>query len=455
MAAYQLRNHQNDFKNFFFNNGYIGATAWHGMGLGKTLTTLDCIHTHLSYLKGQGVRLPKALVLMPKSAHATWQTEAQKWTPYLYRDLLLLPISQMHNALALAKYHDIRAIAIDESHGIKNPDTNRAQNLKELLLNIHNGPNGGFKNGRLLLLSGTPMLNGAHEWYTSWALCASRNLEESASRLKDMKRYEQWKKTFSQKKENKWKEYSKRAGREVTKTGASYTGVAEQGKLTELLSPIVHYRRVEDCVDLPAKQEISIDLNLPDDKLLKDANIEEPEHYMAVLERLARAKTPYFIDWIRDFLSVNTGKQLVCFSNYKFPLEEAYEKFKNISVMITGDQTGGERKANEKAFQLGKKRLVFMTYKAGSEALNFQNSHYTIYHGYPWTDGAVKQAMARTYRSGQLEKSFHYFLTSGYNDKRILLKVREKEEATNEVEENLLAAQGIILPPKLTLDTFI
>lgn len=444
---YNLRQHQIDFKNFFLNNGYLGALAWHGMGMGKSLSALDCTHAHLSYLRNKGVSRPKALIIMPKSAHSTWQQECMKFTPYLYRDLLLMPYSQIHKAKPFARMHDIRMIIMDESHYLKSVTTSRAEALSGFLKSIAEGP-GKFEQGRLMLLSGTPMLNGAHEWYSTWALCASQSLIGSAERLIDKKRYETWKKTFAKGKDVTWKT---RRGRGF---GVKYEGTDNEDKLTELLSPVVHYRRVADCIDLPNKEEIPIDLNLPDDKLLKDADIEQPEAYMAVVERLARAKTPYMIDWIKDYIKTYPGQQLVVFSQHRFPIDEAFEKFKNKAVRITGAETGGERKANIKAFQDGKKQIAFLTYQAGSEALNFQNCHVALYHGYCWTDGKLKQAMARIYRSGQKNMTLHYFLTSGENDQRILEKVRAKEEATNLVEENLLKAQGIETP-KLTLDTFI
>lgn len=448
MTKYKLRNHQVDFKNFFFNNGYLGALAWHGMGLGKSLSALDIAHTHLSMLRRQGVRLPKALIMMPKSAHSTWQQECHKFTPYLYRDLLLVPYSQIHKSIRLAKHHDIRLIIADESHYLKSIGTNRAENLSNLLKAIATGPNGQFSNGRLILLSGTPMLNGAFEWYSSWALCASQSLLDSAERLIDKKKYEAWKKTFSKGKDVSWKT---RRGKGF---GVKYEGVANDDKLTQLLSPVVHYRRVKDCVDLPEKEEIPIDLNLPDDKLLKDANIEEPEAYMALVERLARAKTPYLIDWIRDYITTYPNQQLVVFAQNRFPIDAAFSKFEKKAVRITGEESSGERKANIKAFQDGKRQIAFLTYQAGSEALNFQNCFVALYLSFPWTDGKLKQAMARIYRSGQAQMTLHYFLTSGENDQRILAKVRAKEEATNTVEDNLLQAQGITRQ-LLTLDKFI
>jgi len=49
------------------------------------------------------------------------------------------------------------------------------------------------------------------------------------------------------------------------------------------------------------------------------------------------------------------------------------------------------------------------------------------------------RSMARTYRQGQRNFTKHYFLTSGHNDIRILNLVMEKEQATTEVENELLS----------------
>jgi hypothetical protein len=205
-------------------------------------------------------------------------------------------------------------------------------------------------------------------------------------------------------------------------------------------------------MDLPQKQVIPVDLNLPDDKLLQDANIEEPEAYMALLERLGRAKTPHMIDWIRDYLHVGSG-QLVVFSTYIFPLEEAQAKFKGKMRLITGKLSNYERGKVLADFQQGKFKVLGLSYGAGAEALNLQNCNTTLYLSYPWTWGKVSQAMARTYRSGQLKKTLHYFLTSGHNDVRIFNKVMMKKEAMDIVEEHM--QDGSILPMTVGLDTFV
>lgn len=431
------RAHQSDAMKFFKTSPMQGNLLWHGMGLGKTLSALWLARDHLGALKASGqATIPKALVFCPKSAVTTWKVECHKNVPSLSRDLVVYPYSQLHNAIKAIKYMDVRFIIWDESHYLKSPETNRVDAMADFFRELHK-QNGRFLAGRIILLTGTPMPNSAAELYTSWAVCCAPDLTEAANRLQDRKRYEDWKTSFSKRKETKFEKYDPKQRRKVTKTGAKFEGVANEDMLQQLLSPFVHFRRVEDCIDLPDRQEIPIDLGLPDDRLLKDANIEEPEAYMALLERLARAKTPHMLDWVKDFLE-NSQEQLVVFAQYRFPIEELKEQFPKHVRLITGAEAGAERATNLKDFQEGKFRVLAMTFKAGSESLNCQNAHISLYHGYPWTDATLQQAIARTYRSGQQKKTLHYFLTSGENDMRILDIVLGKARATDKVQTALL-----------------
>lgn len=445
---YTLKQHQDEYIAFLKASKYLGSMAFHGMGLGKTLSALDFAVFHLAALRAQGVHAPKCIVLMPKSAHSTWQTECNKFTPHIYRDLILIPYSQMHKCIAMCSFYDIRMIVGDEWHYLKNPTTNRMESLCNLFTAIHES-SGKFAGGKILPLSGTPMPNSAAEWYTVWATLAAPTLAEAVVRLKDNKRFTKWEKTFAKKKEVSWDTY-----RDGVKHGSSYEGVENAEMLAQLLSPIIHFKRVEDCLDLPERTEIPIDLNLPDDKLLADANIEEPEHYMALLSELAKAKMPYMIDWVREFLKT-TDKQLVIFSPYKPALFEAAEKFKKDLVLYTGEMTNTQRNDSYDLFTKGKRRIIALTYQAGAEALNLQNAHMSLYLGYPWNDAKLQQAMARTYRQGQDNSTFHYFLTSGANDQKILRKVIAKGEATSEVEDLLLDISNKATPVSIKLSTFI
>jgi len=439
---YKPRKHQSEAMEFFRKNPYIGTFLWHEMGLGKSLSSLWLAREHLANLRKKGVMAPKFIIILPKSAVPTWKVECHKQTPDIYKDMIVYPYSQLSKATNMLRYVDVRMIIFDESHYLKSPETDRAKVLCNFLVAL--GTQGGrFEHGKLIMLTGTPMPNSAAELYTTWALCSTTNIVDSAERVLDLKRFENWKKLYTNKKTKTWK---KKYGRE--QSGSSYEGVANEDKLMEVMKPLTHYRRSEDCIDLPDKEEIHINLGLDDDALLKDANIEEPEAYMALLERLSRAKTPYLLNWVADFLTTGSS-QLVVFSNYVEPLRNLRDKHPKDVVLITGAESGGERAVNLKKFQDGKVRVIAMSFRAGSESLNLQNAHISLYHGWFWHDAGIKQAMARTRRSGQTKRTLHYFLTSGENDSRLLSMIRRKEEATSTVEALMLSNS------KLGLDSFI
>lgn len=437
--------HQIDASHFHRKTGpylgwpqMMGTLLWHGMGLGKTVESLIEAQEVITSLRKAGVVSPKFMVIVPKSAVPTWKAECMKFTPGIYRDMVIYPYSQLHHAKKNLQYMDVRMLVFDESHYLKSPETDRIQVLADFLEAIHQ--KNGFKGGRIIAATGTTMPNGAQELYTSWALCCAPDLMETAKRLRDMKRYENWKYSFSKKKQKKFERGRGKYKREEIKH--TWEGVENEDLLQKLLSPFVHFRRVEDCLDLPEKREIPYDLAIPDDRLLKDANIEEPEAYMALLEKLARAKTPYMLDWIDDYLK-GCDEPLIVFAMYRFPIEELQQKFGKHVRLITGAESGQIRAQNLADFQAGKYRILAMTFKAGAESLNLQNCRTTLYHGYPWTNDTLKQAMARTYRQGQRNMTLHHFLTSGENDMRILDIVLRKAAATRTVEDLLLRAQGV------------
>ncbi len=441
MDVIKPRVHQQELLDFHYSSSMIGTLAWHDMGLGKTLSALWAARKKIQELRRDGVVSPKFLVFIPKSAIPTWKTECAKHTPDILSNMVLVPYSQLKHLANKSKYIDIRFIIFDESHYLKSPVTGRVENLAKALLAIASN-NGKFHKGKIFCLSGTPMPNGAMEIYTTWCLCTSPNLFEMSTRLLDEDRYNVWKETFSMKKANSFDRYDPTIGGKVKVEKNKHQGVANEHMLNELLKTFVHFRRSEDCLDLPEKEFNYIDLNLPDDKLLEDANIEEPEAYMALLERLSRAKYPYMVDWVDNFLK-STTEQLVVFSSYTTPVRDLKARFKKDVVIITGEEDDETRAYNLKAFQEKKVRVIAMSYKCGSEALNLQNAFHSLYHGYPWTDAALRQAIARTARSGQKNTTFHHFITSGYNDQRILNIVRTKEKATRTVENLLMSSNNV------------
>lgn len=427
------RPHQVDFAHFhrrtgpYANNpeyikGLLGSMAWHDMGRGKTLSSLWEARELLNRLRQGGVLNPRFMVVCPVSAVTTWKAECQKECPDLVPHMVIYPYSQLHNALKALKYFDLRMIIFDESHAMKSTDTDRIKTVANFF-HVIGTTNFNFQNGRIILATGTPLPNNAAELYTSWAMCSAQHPTQVAEWLADQKRIEDWKRAFSKKIEVGW---TLRNGKKGHAT--KLEGLENEGLIQKLMKPIVHYRpRIEG---IPTAHEIEIDLGLSDDKLLEDADIEKPEAYMAAVERLSRAKTPYLIDWVKDFLASNK-EQLIVFSLNRYAIDILKEKFpKDVRIMVgSGEGSKKEDRArNITEFQEKKFRVFAMTYACGAESLNLQQCQYTVYHGYPWNDAKRRQAMARTDRPGQKFETYHYFLMSGYNDHKVMMNVKAKGE---------------------------
>lgn len=413
--------------------------AWHGMGRGKTLSCLWEARDLMSGLRKAGVMAPKFMVVCPNSAVPTWKVECNAETPDLNGSMVIYPYSQLHNAMKALKYYDLRMIIFDESHAMKSPETDRIVTVATFLQEVAK-INGQFQGGRIILATGTPLPNNAAELYTSWAICGSPNAHEAGARLLDRAKFENWRKTFAHQKDMNWViGKGKPKGQQRSGHAVKYEGVNNEDKLQKLLTPFVHFR--QGGGDLPQAHEIEIDLGLDDDKLLEDADIERPEFYMAAVERLSRAKIPYMINWIKDYVANYPGQQLMVFTMNRAPLDALMEAFPKIARLMVGSGLGSslrDRAQNLADFQQGKFQIFGLTYACGAESLNCQNAKVSLYHGFPWNDAKRRQAMARTNRSGQQEETLHYFMMSGQNDHKVLCDVKAKGETERRVEDLLI-----------------
>jgi SNF2 family DNA or RNA helicase len=423
---------------------------YHKMGSGKTITGLWEAQWHLARIKAEAPAA-KFMVICPKSAMISWRAEAQKNMPALVKDMVLIPYSQLKHASLRVKFMDVRFLIFDESHYLKSMETDRMAELVQFMTSLRDEGLGGFKHGRILCLTGTPMPNHAGEVYTTWALCGAKDFSTSIQLLSDEARYNQWRSAFAEEdvKIIKGKKNPMTGKRDRGNTVQAWKGIKNLSKFLALMSPFTHY--VED-IGTKTPTIIPVDLQLPDDRLLADANIEEPDAYMALNQRLAVAKVPYLFQWVDEFLR-NTNEQLIIFSMYVAPLEDLRARYPGVVELITGAEGMGQRRRNVGAFQAGKLRVLAMSYKCGAESLNLQTAKFALYLGYPWTDSTLKQAMARINRQGQTaDTTYHYFLVSGANDYKNLHRVLEKEAATNALEQGLRSAKK---PVTFELDSFI
>lgn len=405
--AYNLREHQKDFVRFFKGNKTLGVLAWHDMGLGKTLSSLHIGIHYCRILRERGEKAELAIVC-PKSIVTVWKEHINTFFKGNFDYITIIPYSQLKTYARVGFYRPYKFLILDEVHYLRNIDTQRFGHFLGFLGNLCNN----FKNGKIIALSGTPMINNGSDLYAPYTLASGASLKDALVTLHTKKNYYKWRGQFTI--------------RNVTHFGVRYEGLKNEKMLNQMLGKITHRRRLEDCIDMPEMTTQTIDLGIKDDILLKDVDINNPDAYMSVLEALSRAKTPKLAEFLKDEF-IETGKQCIVFSLHKEALKSLQGRFKTKVGLITGEQSPSERERILKGFKDGSVQILGITYACGAEGLNLQHCQYAVYHSYPWTSALFEQAQARIHRPGQKDKTVHYVLTSGECDRGIFYTVMKKK----------------------------
>lgn len=453
-----LKEHQLSAKAFLHSRQGLGGLLWHEMGLGKTLTSLFYVRERFAMLRREGIaNNPKFLVIMPKSAGITWKKEVQRNASDLWPSMIMLPVSRLKQFKRYLLQHDIRVIIVDESHYLKNPEADRTQFFAEILKYLAFEGMGNFFQGKIIFLTGTPYMNNAGELFPSWAVLAARNAAEAAGRLSSAAQFEKWRGSFANRNDICFNKFDRKRKMMISVNATTWEGTnkATRHEMDALVASFTHYRSAAECLDMPEKTLVEVDLGLPDDKLLADAKLEESDFFIEQLATIAKAKTPHAIEWVKNFFEESKDRQLVIFSQFKEPILRLKELLKEHMVLVTGDEVGRQRDSNINKFQEGKVKVIGLTYGAGAESINLQNANYTLYIGYPWTWAKLAQAMARTWRQGQHKPTFHYFLLSGQSDARVLEKVMTKQNDTNDLEAAIKTLTADFMSKVSTVDDLI
>lgn len=148
------------------------------MGTGKTRAALEAI----AYLIREG-RIDQAVVTAPKNVMSVWEKQSRRWTPELIPVLLDGPVAERRRVLTrpvrgrlYVINHDVLdplkgalietfdhskwLFAADEMHKLKNPQAQWTKAAMEI------AQHATWRIG----LTGTPILNGAHDVWSQWYL---------------------------------------------------------------------------------------------------------------------------------------------------------------------------------------------------------------------------------------------------------------------------------------------
>lgn len=133
-------------------------------------------------------------------------------------------------------------------------------------------------------------------------------------------------------------------------------------------------------------------------------------------------------DWIADFLE-NNNEQIVFFTNYKAEAEMVAELCKKHRPAAKVWKIDGESHDIPTAETMGNNDIVVANYKSGSEGLNLQFLHYTVFVSYNYSYSTSIQARGRQKRLGQKHTMFYYYLHSQNTiDDDILKALKSKSD---------------------------
>lgn len=422
-----------------------GALLADDMGLGKTAQTLLSLPA----------RAP-VLVVCPAVAKTVWVRETAKFAPS-YRaatingrgnfrwpeagevlavnfDILPRPVKAGGFAALpaelLAGMPEGLCVVIDEAHKCKNAKAQRTQALRAITYAARKE-----RNGRVVLLTGTPLLNKPQE---VWSILVAGGMQYEAFGPLT---------SFGG---DVYRAAMRAAGGNEGTYGWQFDPRMASPAFAESLAKVMLRRRKADVLDLPPVREedvlVEIDLTATDRRALdglsaKDVGMlrrgtPEFEGMSRAREILARAKIPALLDLVED--CEEQEEPVLVFSAHRAPVDACAAREGWAS--ITGDTSADERGRIEQAFQRGELRGVAATIAAAGVALTLTRASRVIFADLDWTPANNDQARDRANRIGQTQSVLVTTLVADHPlDERINSLIgfkRSLNEATVEAAAN-------------------
>lgn len=400
-----------------FENGK-GALIADEMGLGKTIQTVGVINNKPS--------IESAIMVVPSSLKQNWKNELNEW---LTRDLSVgifdgdgIPdkdiviftygyFSNRPDTLPeQVNLRDNDLLVLDESHYIKNHESNRTEAIMDL------------EADHRLYLTGTPIKNRPNELWTQISSLDEKTWEDQWGFWPFMKHF---------------------CNAHRTEWGWDMDGASNLDELQKELRASIMVRREKSEVldDLPDKirQVISLPRNGLNDVVSEQENkLEEYVDEMQKLEKqvdeidqdeanekykekvkelrsfksqlfemlselrheIALEKVPQIVEHVEDVLE--SEDKVVVFAHHRDVVAELENHFGDEAVSIKGGTN--DRETPVKRFQNDDDVNVFIgSIQAAGEGITLTEASTVVIGETPWTPSAIKQAEDRLHRIGQDE----------------------------------------------------
>lgn len=391
------------------------------MGCGKTVEAL----AYVNMVGG------KTLIISPSVGTYKWKAEVERWvegSPTVQVissgkdkiqdvDFIITSYALAVNVFSRLSKFKFDNLIVDEFHYIKNYKAARTRTVKSLAKSA----------GRLLFLSGTPMLNRPSELFPALNMLDSKAYPNfySFARSYCGAYYDQGMWVFPD-------------------------TLTNENELHERLQSVMIRRtKREVLTELPDLARVLIPVRLASsDRSLynqtkRDAIkwIQEHKRTATVLQGLAglrqlvgAAKVKSAIELAQNILE-SDDKKVVLFAHHKAVVRTLEKELKPYGALtIVGDTTQAQRLANANAFLNNPRVRAIIISTAGSEAIDLYSASDIIFVERQWTPAAEEQAESRLHRNGQKNSvTAHYLVAMGTIDERLSRVVDQKRKMIGQI----------------------
>lgn len=371
------------------------------MGLGKTVQAIATLHAADAF---------PAVVVCPASLKINWQREIERWVPG--RTVQVVGGTRPHAVdadITVINYDvldawadtftDLRGLVLDESHYVKNGKAIRAKAALKVAKSVD-------KDGVVLCLTGTPVLNSPEELVTQLRVLDRLTEFGGVRGFKGL--YGHGRNLVSLNRRLRATCFVRRRKSDVltelpAKRWATVTVPGDPAVMAD-------YRKAEkQLITYLAERARSLALEQGADEVEAHAagwqaaiRAQAAEHLVAIntLKRLAaRAKMAAAREWLADFTS--TGSKIVVFGWHTEVVDGIAVEFAT-GTKVQGGQTTETRQAAVDRFQSDDtQKVIACQIKAAGVGLTLTAASDVLFIEQGWTPADMDQAVDRCHRIGQ------------------------------------------------------
>jgi SWI/SNF-related matrix-associated actin-dependent regulator of chromatin subfamily A-like protein 1 len=384
-------------------------------GLGKTVEALAALEADGAF---------PAIVVCPASLKLNWERETRKWLPHrsvavVQGRVAVAPTAEITilNYEVVAAHREAlgrlrpRALVVDESHLVKNPQAKRTQAVRRLAASVR-------PDGLRLALTGTPVLNHAEELISQLRVLGRMEDFGSGARFA-----RQFRGALSEERLH-WHLRRRCFVRRLKSEVLPQLPAKRQVVVPVALDNQREYRLAEEDV-VAWLREQPFDLSTLNARIAATLRAERLAQLSALQRLAARGKLHAALAWIHDFLA--SGEPLVVFARHVEIQEAVMARFPHALHLLGRDSTA-DRDAAVRAFQEpGGPELIVCATRVAAQGITLTRASNVAFLELEWTPAMHDQAEDRCHRIGQRDAvTAWYLLAAGTIDETMARLIERK-----------------------------